>query len=96
MKLVFTAAALADLDNVLAYTAKHYPASLTALRTRMDAILERIRTYPKSGRLLDNAPAVRVVPLLRFPFRVFYRESADRIEILHIHHTARESPFDPR
>ena len=93
MKLIFTAPALADLDEILAYTAEHYPASLTAFRNRMDAVLERIRMYPQSGRLLDNAPGVRVVPLIRFPFRIFYREGASRIEVLHIHHTARKSPF---
>ena len=93
MKLVFTAPALADLDDILAHTTERYPGSLPALRTRIDAVLEHIRAYPKSGRVLDNAPGVRVVPLLRFPFRIFYRESADRIEVVHIHHTARKSPF---
>ena len=93
MKLVFTAPALADLNDVLSYTAERYPGSLAALRTRIDAVLEHIRTYPKTGRVLDKAPGVRVVPLLRFPFRIFYRENAARIEVLHIHHTARKSPF---
>jgi toxin ParE1/3/4 len=93
MKLVFTVPALVDLDEALAYTAERYPRSLAALRTRLDAALEHVQTYPKSGRVLENAPGVRVVPLLRFPFRIFYRESAARIEILHIHHSARKSPF---
>ena len=88
MKLIFTAPALADLDGILAYTAERYPRSLSALHKRIDAVLDRIRSFPQSGRVLDNAPGVRMVPLIRFPFRIFYRETPAGIEILHIHHVA--------
>jgi hypothetical protein len=33
---------------------------------------------------------VRTVPLIRFPFRIFYLVRGDTIEILHIHHSSRE------
>jgi hypothetical protein len=35
---------------------------------------------------------VHVVPLLRFPYRIFYRVTDDQVEILHVHHSAREEP----
>jgi hypothetical protein len=37
-------------------------------------------------------PGVRVVPLLRYPYKVFYRSTGDTIEILYIHHIARDEP----
>jgi hypothetical protein len=33
------------------------------------------------------------VPLGRYPYKIFYRVIADTIEILHIHHAARQ-PWD--
>jgi len=93
MKLIFTAPALADLDEILAYTTEHHPSSPAALRRRIDAVSDRIQSFPQSGRLLDNAPGVRVVPLLRFPSQIFYREAAGRIEVLHVHHMSRNSPY---
>jgi toxin ParE1/3/4 len=33
---------------------------------------------------------IRVVPLVRYPFRIFYQVEQDHILILHIHHAARQ------
>jgi plasmid stabilization system protein ParE len=32
---------------------------------------------------------MRVLPLVRYPFKVFYRIAGDTVRILHIRHTAR-------
>jgi hypothetical protein len=34
-----------------------------------------------------------VVPLGRYPYKIFYRVTNDTVEILHIHHAARR-PWD--
>ncbi|MBI4093563.1 hypothetical protein HY417_01235 [Candidatus Kaiserbacteria bacterium] len=34
-------------------------------------------------------PGVRVVPLVRYPYKIFYRISDSAVEILYIHHAAR-------
>ncbi len=44
-------------------------------------------------RASAHRPGVRVVPLGRYPYKIFYRVSGDAVEILHIHHAARE-PWD--
>jgi len=31
-----------------------------------------------------------VVPLIRYPYKIFYRISNETVEILYIHHAARE------
>jgi plasmid stabilization system protein ParE len=38
-------------------------------------------------------PGVRVATLGRYPYKIFYRAQGEVIEILHIHHAARE-PWD--
>ncbi len=93
MKLIFTSPALAELDEIFAYTEEHHPASLKALWKRIDTVSSQIMAFPHSGRPVDNAPGVRMMPLIRFPFRIFYRIAGGRIEVLHIRHTSRQSPF---
>jgi plasmid stabilization system protein ParE len=90
VRVVWTQAALSDLDAALAYTADHYPASLDSLERRIGAVVARISRWPESARVVEQRPQVRVVPLIRFPYRVFYRTANDTVEILHLHHAARD------
>ena len=92
MKVVFTASAHADLDKILDYTADVWPAQVTPLQRRIRAVLERIAEWPECGREIEQRPGVRVVPLIRYPFRLFYQIEGGKIEVLHIHHAARNEP----
>ena len=42
--------------------------------------------------MVEGRPGVRVVPLIRFPYRVFYRVSPEAVEILHFRHARRRDP----
>jgi toxin ParE1/3/4 len=47
--------------------------------------------------LPDGRPGrsgVRAAPLGRYPYVIFYRVAGDAIEILYIHHTARQARDD--
>lgn len=74
MTVVFTAAANADLDNILAYTKRHFPNQLDPLLSRLREVIERIEHWPRSASIVAQRPGVRVVPPLKYPFRIFYRE----------------------
>ena len=90
MRVVWTEAALADLEEVLAYIAEHYPALAVPVERRLRAVIERVARWPQSGRAVDQRPGVRVVPLVRFPYRLFYVVTDDVVEVLHVHHAARD------
>ena len=92
MRVVLTAEALRDLDSILTYTAAQHPTALPALQRRLQASLRRIGAWPESAPLVAARPGLRMVPIVRYPFRIFYRVADDRVEILHIHHTARPTP----
>jgi plasmid stabilization system protein ParE len=92
VRIVLTAAALLDLDDIRSYTATHFPTALPALDRRLQAILRRIGAWPESAPAVTNRPGVRMVPLVRDPFRIFYRIAADRAELPHTHHAARLAP----
>jgi plasmid stabilization system protein ParE len=89
MKAVFTAAALADLEDIIRYTKQNFPGSAVSLERRIRDVIARIGTWPHSGRNVAERPGVRVVPLIRYPFRIFYMPLGNEIHILHIHHAAR-------
>jgi plasmid stabilization system protein ParE len=89
MKAIFTAAALADLEDIIAYTKQNFPRSAVSLERRIRDVIARIETWPHSGREVAERPGVRVVPLIRYPFRIFYISLEQEIHILHIHHAAR-------
>ena len=90
MQVVWTEAALADLDEVLAYTAEQYPSLVDAVERCIRAVVERIGRSPESARVVEERAGVHVVPLIRYPYRVFYRAHAGRVEILRVHHAARD------
>jgi toxin ParE1/3/4 len=94
MKVVFTPAADADLDDVLTYTAQNYPSVRLPLEQRIRTVLVRIEQWPESAREVDQRPGTRVVPLIRYPYKIFYRIVGERIEILHIHHAARDNAIE--
>ena len=91
MRAIYSDSALADLKNILTYTAENFPYQLTSLKQQIGAVVERIEMWPQSARIVSNSDGVRVVPLLRYPFKIFYVVEADQIVLLHIYHVAQNS-----
>jgi toxin ParE1/3/4 len=89
MKIVYTEAALADLDEILEYLKSHYPTLVDPVQERIQTILARLRQWPKSARKVTQRTDVRVAPLIRNPYLIFYRTTDDTIEIVHFRHTSR-------
>lgn len=94
MKVIFTDAALEDLRDIAAYLAANYPRAAAAVERRLLLVLARIARWPESSQRVVERPGIRVAPLVRYPYHVFYRITSDAIEILHIHHTARRAPWE--
>lgn len=93
MKVVYTDAALRDLDDITAWLSVHYPGLGVAVDQRMRIVVAHIARWPESMRASAHRPGVRVATLGRFPYKIFYRVRGDTVEILHIHHAAR-APWD--
>jgi toxin ParE1/3/4 len=93
VKVVYTDPALRDIDEITVWLRKHYPGLGRSIERRLGIVVAHIARWPESMRRSKSGPDVRVAPLGRFPYKIFYRVGADAIEILHIHHTARK-PWD--
>lgn len=92
MRVVLTAAAVRDLDDIRSYTATHFPTALPALDRRLRASLRRLGAWPESAPAVIGHPGVRMVPLIRYTCRIFRRVAPARAKLPHIHHAARRAP----
>ena len=90
MKVVFTDEALADLDSISAWLTIHYPTIAPLVGRRIQHVTAHISRWPESARRVPERPGVRAFPLGRYPYVIFYRVTDEAVEILHIHHAARE------
>jgi toxin ParE1/3/4 len=94
MKVVYTDDASEDLDGILAYIASNYPAVYDAFLIRLRSVIARIGMWPDSAQEVAERPGVRAVPLLRYPYKIFYRNTGETIEIMYIHHAAQDERRD--
>lgn len=91
MKVVYTTEALADLQSISEWLSIHYPGIAPVVAQRIRAVVAHIARWPESARRVEEHPGVRALPIGRYPYIVFYTVIADTVEILHIHHAARQS-----
>jgi len=90
MKVEYSRRAVADLRQISADSRRTFGDRVAeALEARIRAVIDRISREPLSAPAVEQREGLRVVPLIRYPFKVFYRVLDDRVRILHIRHTAR-------
>ena len=92
MKVVYTDEALQDLDDILSFIAENFPSAFDGFERGLRAVERRIGQWPQSARQVAERPGVRVVPLVRYPYKIFYRVTLEAVEVLHVRHTARREP----
>jgi hypothetical protein len=54
--------------------------------------LERVSAWPASAPVVEQRPEVRVVPLGRYPYRLYYSRLGDDIVVVALRHFARRDP----
>jgi plasmid stabilization system protein ParE len=89
MRVEYTRRAIADLRKVSADSSTYGGAVLAAVEARIHRVIDHISERPLAARQVAERPGVHVIPLIRYPYKVFYRVFDDRIRILHIRHTSR-------
>jgi len=94
MKVIYTEDALRDLDEILTFIRANYPFIASAFIRRLEAIERRIARWPESAEEVEQRPDVRMVPFIRYPYKLFYQAGKDAVEIVHIHHAARRDPWE--
>ncbi len=93
MKVVYTEEALKDLDAIADWLIAHYPAVAPVVERRIRSVVAHIARWPESSRRSAKRRGVHVVPLGRYPYKIFYHVANGTVQILHIHHAA-QRPWD--
>ena len=90
MKVEFTNRAVRDLRNIATHSRHHFGERVAAaLEARFREIAVQLAQAPESGPDVQQRSGMRVLPLQRYPFKVFYRIIGDTVRIVHVRHTAR-------
>ena len=94
MKVEFTNRAVSDLREISDYSREQFGDRVTAaLEARIRDVIADIANVPERSPAIEQRPGMRVVPLVHYPFKIFYRIAGDAVRILHIRHAARR-PWD--
>jgi toxin ParE1/3/4 len=89
MKVEFTKRAAADLLKISAESRAFGDAVTAAIERRIRRIIAHIAAHPEMAARVIERPGMHVIPLIRYPYKIFYRVLDDRVRILHIRHTSR-------
>jgi plasmid stabilization system protein ParE len=71
MKVVYTAAALRDLDEIARWIAARYPTIAPAVERHIRVTVAVIGRWPESARRSAKRPGVRVGAVGRYLYKIF-------------------------
>ena len=93
MKVRWSQTALAQLDDIFLYIYERNRSAALSVTNRVEELASLLGEFPFIGHLTDEAD-VRSLPVVRYPFVIFYAidDAAGEVVILHVRHTAQEPP----
>ena len=81
MKVVYSRRAVAQRSEIATYYSTNAsPAIAEAAKRRFDDVINRICRAPESAPRLSQRSQVRVVHVVRYPYRIFYQIRRDAVE----------------
>lgn len=90
MKVRYSPRATADLVAIADYLGARTTQGAHAVERAIRATVTLIADFPGSGRVVGRRPSVRVIPVTRYPYLIFYTVSGDVVIVLHVRHSARK------
>jgi toxin ParE1/3/4 len=88
MRVQYTPEAFADRERIFEYLQERSPGGARNVLASIRGAVAQLAQQPERGYRTDN-PDVRVLFVVRYPYKIFYRVRSDVVEILHIRHTSR-------
>ena len=87
--LYWTRQAREDLRAIRAHIARDAPATATAYVRKLRASVERLRQFPFSGEVVPELGREDLQEVLQGNYRLIYRVSEMRLDILAVYHSSR-------
>ena len=83
-EVIWTEAALSDLDAIADYIALDKPDAASALVKKVFEHVGHLQSYPESGSRPPELKRSRYRQIIEPPCRVFYRYDGERVYILYV------------
>src|SRR5436309_16037293 len=93
MNATYAPRAQRDLEEIAEYLLQRSPSGAANVLAAIRASVETLEAFPEIGRIVDDT-GHRRLPVVRFPYVIYYRIAGNEILILHIRHASRR-PLDP-
>jgi toxin ParE1/3/4 len=90
--LIWSPESVRDLESIRTYIAKDSPLYADLVVRRIVATVERLRTFPKSGRIVPERDSPDIREVIVGPYRVVYRLRSDLVEIATVFRSSRLFP----
>jgi len=94
MKVRYSKLALGELDAILSDLTQSNPSAARRFEDRVRQIGVRIGRFPKGFQEVAERTGVRRVPLVRYPYLIFYKVIAGEVIVLRVVHGARKEPWE--
>ena len=94
MRVRWSRPALAELDAILFDLSEKNPRAAQHFELRIRQVCERIGRFPLGFQEVAERPGIRRVPLVRYPYLVFYTVVGGEVIMLRVIHGARKEPWE--
>lgn len=91
MRVRYTPRARADLAGILAYIDARSPSEARNVKLALKKTIDLVGEHPAAGRLVGEED-VRVLPVGRHPYLIYWKVERREVWIVHIRHAARQRP----
>ena len=88
-RLIWTTQALEDVEAICQFIARDAPRYAQVFATQVFEAVERLQTFPKSGRSVPEVGQENIREIIHGNYRIIYRLTNDVIQILTVYHSAR-------
>ncbi len=91
MRVRWSQSSLTEIEDIFAYIHERNAAAASSVVARIERLTSMLTDFPLAGHVTDD-PEVRVLSVVRYPFRIFYAVdmAADEVVILHVRHAAQD------
>lgn len=83
-QIIWSEPALINLEDIAEYIALSNPQAASALVQKILEKIERLELFPKSGKIPAEIAEFGYREVVVHPCRIFYREDADIVYIVHV------------
>ena len=90
MMIVWSDRSIDRLLSIHDYIAEESVSGAAAAIQRIFDSVEQLRMFPHSGRIVPEYELVDVREIFSKPYRILYRASGDRVEIINVLHSRQQ------